>query len=67
MRCTLNLDDRLVDEARQLTGIDEMTALIHTALTILIARERARRLGALAGTQPGLRSAPRRRSERSSE
>jgi len=60
MRTTLNLDDDLVARARRLTGIEEKTALVHAGLEALIARESARRLAALGGSQPGLK-APRRR------
>ncbi|MBM3695988.1 MAG: type II toxin-antitoxin system VapB family antitoxin [Actinobacteria bacterium] len=60
MRTTLNLDDDLVARARRLTGIQEKTALVHAGLEALIARESARRLAALGGSQPGLK-APRRR------
>jgi Arc/MetJ family transcription regulator len=63
MRTTLNLDDDLVDTARRLTGIEEKTALVHTALKALIERESARRLAALGGTMPRLRPIPRRRSK----
>jgi Arc/MetJ family transcription regulator len=62
MRTTLNLDDELMTRARQLTGIEEKTALLHAALKTLIERESARRLAALGGTMPGLKSIPRRRS-----
>ena len=62
MRTTLNLDGDLVDRARQLTGIEEKTALVHAGLKALIARESARRLAALGGTMPELKSIPRRRS-----
>jgi Arc/MetJ family transcription regulator len=62
MRTTLNLDDELMERARQLTGIEEKTALVHAALKALIQRESARRLAALGGTMPGLKSIPRRRS-----
>jgi Arc/MetJ family transcription regulator len=62
MRTTLNLDGDLVDRARELTGIQEKTALVHAGLKALIARESARRLAALGGTMPGLKSIPRRRS-----
>jgi Arc/MetJ family transcription regulator len=61
-RTTLNLDDELIREARQYTGIQEKTALIHEALRNLIAREAARRLAALGGTMPGFRAGRRRRS-----
>jgi Arc/MetJ family transcription regulator len=62
MRTTLNLDDELMDRARQLTGIEEKTALVNAGLKELIARESARRLAALGGTMPGLKSIPRRRA-----
>jgi Arc/MetJ family transcription regulator len=62
MRSTLNIDDRLIAEARRLTGIKEKTALVHAALEALIARELARRLAALGGTQPNFQAAPRRRA-----
>jgi hypothetical protein len=62
MRTTLIIDETLLERARQLTGIREKTALVRAGLEALIAREAARRLAALAGTQPGLRAVPRRRS-----
>jgi Bacterial antitoxin of type II TA system, VapB len=61
MRTTLNLDAQLIEEARALSGILEKTALIHAGLEALI-RERSReRLKRLAGSEPQLRPAPRRR------
>ena len=62
MRTTLNIDDALIEEARRLTGIEERTALIHEGLRVLIARESARRLAALGGSEPRVRPIPRRRS-----
>jgi Arc/MetJ family transcription regulator len=64
MRSTLNLDDKLIEEAKRLTGIQEKTALIRAALEALIAREIGRRLAALAGSQPDFEAGPRRRSKR---
>ena len=64
MRTTLNLDDALLAEARKLSGLDERTALIHEGLRALIARESARRLARLGGTEPKLRAVPRRRPAR---
>lgn len=61
MRTTLNLDDSLLEEARDLTGIEERTALLHEGLRALIARESARRLAKLAGSEPRIRDIPRRR------
>lgn len=53
------LKDELVRKAAKLTGIEEKTALVHAGLEALIAREPARRLAALAGTNPKLK-VPRR-------
>lgn len=62
MRTTLNLDDALLEKAGRLTGIEERTALLHEGLRALIARESARRLARLGGTEPQLELPPRRRS-----
>jgi Arc/MetJ family transcription regulator len=64
MRTTLNLDDELLRRAREYAGIQEKTALIHTALRQLIAREAAKRLAALGGSMPRLESGRRRRTGR---
>ena len=63
MRTTLTLDDDLLARAVELTGISEKSALVREALTALIQREAARRLALLGGSEPNLRSIPRRRSE----
>lgn len=62
MRTTLIINGELIDRARELTGIDEKTELVHAGLNALIARESAARLAALGGTEPKLRPIPRRRS-----
>ena len=62
MRTTLALDDDLLAEAQRLTGTTEKTALVREALRALIARESARRLARLGGTEPSLADAPRRRT-----
>ena len=62
MRTTLILKDELVDKAAELTGIAEKTALVHAGLEALVAREAARRLAALGGSQPNLEMPRRRRS-----
>ena len=62
MRTTINVDDELLEEARRLTGTDERTELIHEGLRALIARENARRLARLGGSEPRARSPRRRRS-----
>jgi Arc/MetJ family transcription regulator len=61
MRTTLNLDDALIAKAQRLTGIEERTALLHEGLKALIARESARRLAKLGGTERYIESVPRRR------
>jgi Arc/MetJ family transcription regulator len=60
MRTTIIIDDPLLERARELTGLQEKTALVHAGLEALIARESARRLAALGETEPKL-VAPRRR------
>lgn len=62
MRTTLIIDDELFEKAQQLSGLREKTAVLHAGLQALIARENARRLAALGGTERALRPIPRRRS-----
>lgn len=64
MRTTLNIDDQLLDEAQRITGVTEKAALVREGLRALIERESARRLARLGGSEPQLKTAPRRRSER---
>ena len=60
MRTTLVLDDELLKDAQEYTGITEKSALVREALTALVQREAARRLARLGGTEPGM-VMPRRR------
>ena len=62
MRTTLIIDEALLERARELTGIQEKTALVRAGLEALIAREAGKRLASLGGTQPNMKSIPRRRS-----
>lgn len=64
MRTTLVLQDALVKEAAEATGISGKTALVHAGLQALIAREAARRLAALGGSEPRLETPRRRRPRR---
>jgi len=65
MRTTLNIEDTLVEKASELTGIKEKTRLVKLGLEALIAKESARRLAKLGGTERQLKAIPRRRiSER---
>lgn len=61
MRTTLNIEDALIDNAAELTGIKEKTRLVKLGLEALIARESSKRLAALGGTEKGLKTIPRRR------
>jgi Arc/MetJ family transcription regulator len=63
MRTTLNIEDELLAMAAQLTGIKEKTSLVKLGLEALIARESAKRLAALGGTEKKLEMIPRRRSK----
>lgn len=62
-RTTLILDEGLLKTAGRLTGVEEKTALVRAGLEALIARESARRLAALGGTEPDFEDVPRRREE----
>lgn len=61
MRTTLNIKDELLEKASRLTGVEEKTALVMLGLEALIARESARRLTALGGSERHLKLIPRRR------
>jgi Arc/MetJ family transcription regulator len=63
MRTTLNIEDDLLARAAELTGIKEKTSLVRLGLKALIARESAKRLSALGGTEKYLEVIPRRRPE----
>jgi Arc/MetJ family transcription regulator len=62
MRTTLNIEDSLIDQASRMTGIKEKTTLVKLGLEALIARESAKRLAKLGGTEKQLEPVPRRRS-----
>jgi Arc/MetJ family transcription regulator len=61
MRTTLNLDDRLLEEAQRATGIQVKTELIERGLEALIEEAARKRLATLGGKMPRARHAPRRR------
>jgi len=62
MRTTINIDNRLLEKASKLTGIQEKTALVRRGLEALIAIESSKRLAKLGGTEKSLRPIPRRKS-----
>ena len=61
MRTTLNIEDRLIASASELTGIKEKTTLVRLGLEALIAKESSKRLAKLGGTEKDLKMIPRRR------
>lgn len=63
MRTTLNIEDALLEKAARLTGVAEKTSLVRLGLQALIAKESARRLAGLGGTEKNLKTIPRRRIE----
>ena len=60
MRTTINIDNDLLSRAAELTGVQEKTSLVRLGLQALIARESARRLAQLGGSEPQLGDVPRR-------
>ena len=62
MRTTVNIDNELLDEAQRLTGVKEKATLLREGLKALIERESARRLAALGGSEPQLKTPCRRRA-----
>ena len=63
MRTTVTLDDDLLADAQELTGVKETAAIVRLALKRLVETEASRRLARLGGTQPDFEVPPRRRSE----
>ena len=62
MRTTLNIEDQLLKQASQLTGISEKTALVTAGLKALIALESSKRLAQLGGADKKVKNIPRRKS-----
>lgn len=63
MRTTVTIDDQMLKDARELTGINETAALLKEALRTLLEVEAGRRLIEMGGTMPDLEDIPRRRQE----
>ena len=61
MRTTVNLDDELLIKATKMSGVNDRSLLLKEALTALIQRESARRLASLGGSEPQIKTVPRRR------
>jgi Arc/MetJ family transcription regulator len=65
MRTTLNIDEKLIEEAQRATGVREKTAVIEMGLRKLVEEAARLRLAALAGRIPHARAPRRRRAARS--
>jgi hypothetical protein len=61
MRTTITLDDQVVEDLQEYTGIRETSALVRRALEEMRQREAGRRLARLKGAFPDLIAPPRRR------
>ena len=64
MRTTINLDDKLVEEAQHYSGISENSELLREALRALVQREVSRRMALLGGSDPTAESGVRRCAKR---
>jgi Arc/MetJ family transcription regulator len=61
MRTTVLLDDKLIEDAKTLTGQKKTSKVINEVLNDYVQRENARRLALLVGSEPDLVVLPRRR------
>jgi Arc/MetJ family transcription regulator len=64
MRTTIAIDDELLKEAQDCTGLQEKSAIVRAALEALVQREAARRLARTGGSDPEAKAPPRRRPPR---
>lgn len=62
MLTTVSIDDAVLAEAAELTGVTENVALLRQGLQTLIRVESGRRLAAFGGTDEQATVTPRRRS-----
>ena len=63
MKTTLNIDDDILEKASYLTGVKEKTTLVRLGLNALIAKESAKRLAMLGGSEKKAKRITRRRSK----
>jgi len=61
MKTTFNLDSELYSKAVQETGVKEKTKLIHMGLEAIIAEGARKRLIAMEGKYPSLKSVDRKK------
>jgi Arc/MetJ family transcription regulator len=63
MRTTVTLDDDLIARAQELTGRNEVSAVVRMSLELLVRLESGRRLALLGGSDPAATAGSRRRSD----
>ena len=63
MKATITIDDRLIAEARKLTGVKEKTTLVRMAFQALIYTEGTKRLAELGSPEPTLKPIERNPGE----
>jgi len=63
MRITVTVDDDLLRQAQEFSGIKQNPELLRAGLRALVERAAARRLAQRGGTAPDLQDIPRRRME----
>jgi Arc/MetJ family transcription regulator len=61
MRTTITIDDELLKDAQEFSGIKEKSAVINEALRWFVAREAGKRLAKLGGTVPDFDVTPSRK------
>ncbi len=61
MRTTVTIDDDLMADAAEFSGLSEKSAIINRALRMMIEWEASRRLAAMGGTMPDIQLPHRRR------
>lgn len=64
MRTTIAIDDELLKEAQDCTGLQGKSAVVRAGLEALVQREAGRRLARMGGSDPHAKAAPRRRPPR---
>ena len=60
-RTTVTIDEELLDQARTILGLTEVSAVVNAGLQEIVRADAARRLIALGGALPQAQAVPRRR------
>jgi Arc/MetJ family transcription regulator len=67
MKKTLNIDDRLFNQAKTASGASTDTETVRLGLEALVRRAAYERLAALRGSEPQAQDVPRRREKLSAD